>query len=117
MSLGKNIRTLRDARGWTLDDLAQRSGVDVGTISALENRDSRRSQFATQLAQALEVSTDQLAADEQPLSEVSEEIATYSVGPNAWPFRIARQRFEQLPERDKGRIDGYMLALAEERGI
>lgn len=38
MALGQNIKFLRQARGWTLEDLSSQSGVDVGTISALEVR-------------------------------------------------------------------------------
>jgi transcriptional regulator with XRE-family HTH domain len=43
MALGKNIRALRGRLDWTLEKLSERSGVEVGTISALENRDSKRS--------------------------------------------------------------------------
>jgi hypothetical protein len=39
-------------RGWTLEKLEEESGVAVGTISALENRDSSRSQYFPQLAKA-----------------------------------------------------------------
>lgn len=60
MALGKNIRRYRESLGLTLEHLSERSGVDVGTISALENRDSKRSQFATAIARALGMSTEQL---------------------------------------------------------
>ena len=60
MALGKNIRHYREGLGLTLEQLSDRSGVDVGTISALENRDSKRSQFATAIARALGMSTEQL---------------------------------------------------------
>lgn len=53
MGLGKSIKELRVARGWTLERLEEESGVAVGTISALENRDSSRSQYFPQLASAL----------------------------------------------------------------
>lgn len=43
-----------------LKDLAERSGVPVGTISALENRDSVRSEYTAQLARAFEVTSEQL---------------------------------------------------------
>lgn len=60
MAMGKNIRQQRKARGWTLEDLSARSGVDVGTISALENRDSERSKYAPMLARALGLSVEVL---------------------------------------------------------
>ena len=50
MSLGKNVRKLREARGWEQKDLALASGVSNGTISAIEVRDSKRSAVAPALA-------------------------------------------------------------------
>jgi|GEM_PF-4117034 len=35
-NLGRNVRTFRSLRRWTLKDLAQVSGVDTGTLSRLE---------------------------------------------------------------------------------
>lgn len=50
MALGKNVRTLRDKLKWTLEELSKASGVPVGTISAIETRDSVRSKYAGKLA-------------------------------------------------------------------
>lgn len=36
-TIGKRLRFARDRRVWTQDDLAQRSGVRVVTISRIEN--------------------------------------------------------------------------------
>ena len=44
---------MREALGWTLDELSTRSGVDIGTISALEVRGSQRSKYAPAIAKAL----------------------------------------------------------------
>lgn len=60
MALGARIRYYREKAGLTLDQLSERSGVDVGTISALENRDSSRSKYATALAQGLGMSLEML---------------------------------------------------------
>jgi phage repressor protein C with HTH and peptisase S24 domain len=60
MALGANIKRLRLERGWDQPTLSERSGVDVGTISALEVRDSERSKYAPQLATALGVSVGEL---------------------------------------------------------
>lgn len=38
--LGQRLRALRDERGWTLDALAQRSGVGRATISLIERGES-----------------------------------------------------------------------------
>lgn len=64
MALGKNIRQMRLARGWDLAALSERSGVDVGTISALEMRDSKRSQFVAHFAEAFGVTLSQLMQGE-----------------------------------------------------
>lgn len=63
MSLGKNIKALRTAKGWDQKTLSQKSGVGIGTISAIEVRNSVRSQFAPALAIALGVSVEQLLSD------------------------------------------------------
>ncbi|TSE32080.1 helix-turn-helix domain-containing protein [Tepidimonas charontis] len=56
MALGRNIRLLREARGLSQVDLAKKAGIgDHRAISALEVRDSVRSQFTLQIAKALEV--------------------------------------------------------------
>lgn len=60
MALGASIRKHRERLGWTLEALSERSGVDIGTISALETRDSRRTQYAQALARALGLTVDQL---------------------------------------------------------
>lgn len=64
MSLGKNVRKLREARGWEQKDLALASGVSNGTISAIEVRDSRRSAVAPALARALGVTLEQLMSED-----------------------------------------------------
>ena len=60
MNLGSNIRALRLARGLTLEQLSEASGVDVGTISALEQRDSTRSKYTAALARGLGMSMEEL---------------------------------------------------------
>jgi len=64
MAIGKNIRYHREERlKWTLEQLSERSGVDVGTISALEVRDSSRSKFFSKIAEALGMTTADLEMD------------------------------------------------------
>lgn len=60
MALGARIRHYREKSGLTLDQLSERSGVDVGTISALENRDSSRSKFASAIAAGFGMSMEML---------------------------------------------------------
>lgn len=70
MALGKNIRKHRDKQGLTLEKLSELSGVDVGTISALENRDSSRSKYASAIARGLRMTVEDLERD------VNEDLAT-----------------------------------------
>lgn len=65
MALGSRIRHYREKSKLTLEQLSERSGVDVGTISALENRDSSRSKYATAIAQGLGMTVEMLEAEDQ----------------------------------------------------
>lgn len=63
MALGRNIRRHRNSQGLTLEQLSDRSGVDVGTINALENRDSVRSKYASAIARGLGLTVEELEHD------------------------------------------------------
>jgi len=61
MAIGKNIKFHRKIRlNWTLADLENKSGVDGGTISALENRDSSKSDYFERIAHGLGLTMEQL---------------------------------------------------------
>ncbi|MVT36801.1 helix-turn-helix domain-containing protein [Acidovorax citrulli] len=80
MALGARIRYYRNKAGLTLDQLSELSGVEMGTISALEVRDSTRSAYARKIASALGLTVDQL----------EDESADHDVGPvKAAPVRAA----------------------------
>jgi transcriptional regulator with XRE-family HTH domain len=61
MAIGKQIKHYREKVGWKLKELSAASDVDVGTISALEIRDSSRSEFFQAIAQAFGLTVEQLA--------------------------------------------------------
>jgi transcriptional regulator with XRE-family HTH domain len=65
MSLSKRLRHARDAKGLTLEELAAKTRLNIGTISRLERgpRDPRVSSLG-KLADALEVSVGFLMATE-----------------------------------------------------
>lgn len=125
MTMGTKIRRLRLERKWTLEQLADRSGVDVGTISALELRASRRSQFASSLAAALGVSVEALLAGDSAIT--SGESSATSTQPHAlpavlrqpspaygtpWPFpSVSPSDYFALPARDQAEILGYVMAV------
>jgi transcriptional regulator with XRE-family HTH domain len=62
MALGKQIRMYRAKLGLTLEALAAKceGEIEVGTISALEVRDSQRSKYAAPIARALGLTVEQL---------------------------------------------------------
>lgn len=64
MALGKNIKRHREARGWDQKTLSKLSGVPVVTISAMEVRDSKRSDKAVELARAFGISVEDLISSE-----------------------------------------------------
>ncbi len=78
MALGKQIKACREYLGWTLQQLSDLSGVEDGTINALENRDSSRSKYARNIANAFGLSVDELENGEMP--KLTSSIST-ALGP------------------------------------
>jgi SOS-response transcriptional repressor LexA len=91
MALGKQIKHYRDKLGWTLEKLSESTvgpkgePVEVGTISALENRDSQRSIYAQAIAAAFGLTVEQLS-DESTDYAVNgagkEKVANTEPGPD-----------------------------------
>lgn len=74
MATGKQIKHYREKLGWTLLQLSDVSEVDVGTISALEVRDSSRSKYFSSIAKAFGLTLEQLEneGEDYPLSPPSQ---------------------------------------------
>lgn len=70
MNLGEKIKHYREGLRWTLEHLSDLSGVEKGTISALEVRKSKRSEFAGKIAAAFGLSVNQLLGDQDFLREL-----------------------------------------------
>ena len=110
MGLGQNIRRHRVGQGLTLEQLSERSGVDIGTISALENRDSVRSKYASAIARGLGLTVEELenggtdlAADRRSRS------VEVSPGDNRLPIRRVRFKIS-------AGISGYEIEYDEGDG-
>jgi transcriptional regulator with XRE-family HTH domain len=59
------LRTLRQARGWTIEDLARRSHISASTISRLETGGRRLAvDQLVLLARALDTTVEELLVDE-----------------------------------------------------
>jgi phage repressor protein C with HTH and peptisase S24 domain len=52
MNLGERVRLAREALGWKIGELSERSGVAYATIQILESRNSERSKYIEQLVLA-----------------------------------------------------------------
>lgn len=67
----RRLRTLRQSRGWTLDDLAERAHISASTISRIETGQRRLAvdQLVT-LAHALGITVDELLADDDEADAV-----------------------------------------------
>lgn len=98
MALGARIRYYREKAKLTLEQLSERSGVDVGTISALENRDSSRSKFATAVAQGLGMSLEMLEDENQDLDVVALMAAPGQPSPPSAPVGVPSSPRDQPPQ-------------------
>jgi transcriptional regulator with XRE-family HTH domain len=65
-ALGRNLKRLRAARGWSQPELAKRSGVSLGFVRSLEQGHRRESTvgYAQALARALGVTVDDLLRED-----------------------------------------------------
>lgn len=103
MALGKQIRHYRNKAEWKLKKLSEASDVDVGTISALEIRDSARSEFFAPIAKAFGLTVEQMA-DESISYDISAAINKgsknkFEVNPDTAALSVA-----QLMEPKKSEI-------------
>lgn len=106
-TIGKKIRELRKKRGWSLEDLANRSNTHKSYIWEIENRPAKRIgvKKITEVAGALGVTVTSLID-----TEVSPE-------ENAVAARVFR-KFEKLDERDQKIIENIMtmfVSLSNEK--
>ncbi|MGH9116888.1 MAG: helix-turn-helix domain-containing protein [Acidimicrobiales bacterium] len=67
----RRLRSLRMARGWSIDELARRSHIGPSTISRLETGHRRLAlDHLVTLARALDTTIDELLADDEPGDDV-----------------------------------------------
>lgn len=98
MALGKQIKKYRQFHGWTMEHLSVISDVDIGTIGALEKRDSKRSEKAPALAKALGLTVEQLldeTTDWSPVAAVN--VITAEVDARQSPHSVMEPRPAAVP--------------------
>ncbi len=72
MSLGENVRYLREARGFTYDAVGTAVGTDGQNIYALEKRKSKMSKFAPALADFFQVDLTALTSSDLTSMSIDE---------------------------------------------
>jgi transcriptional regulator with XRE-family HTH domain len=137
MATGKRIKHYREKLEWTLQQLSDASDVDVGTISALEIRDSSRSKFFSAIAKAFGLTLEQMENEREdyPLSPPSQiplknayqaEEKSTQAPPAAqesttadrwtWPFKkVTREQFGLLDDEQRQDIEKYVLLHVKTR--
>jgi transcriptional regulator with XRE-family HTH domain len=136
MSIGSQLQKYRKAAGLGYPQMADRSGVSVGTINALEKRGSKRSEFWGALAEALGLSIEELTDESTDYTDrVKEHVQTqkYPIGPEKlgwvvteipskdlsgkwWPFSVSKDRIQAaLSADDIALIDTYILGIVQVR--
>lgn len=136
MTLGTQVQKYRLAAGLSYPALPELSGVEVGTLNALEKRKSKRSEHGPAIARAMGLTLEQLLdADHDHTSHIKAHLVKrYPSGPHSkpltatestaapwgsppWPFAaIAPERFRAtLDPDDVIRIETYILAIIETR--
>tara|TARA_R110002124_G_C8930474_1_gene511950 strand:+ start:960 stop:1313 length:354 start_codon:yes stop_codon:yes gene_type:complete len=102
MSLGANLKRLRQDKGWTQGDLSKASGVKLGHVSRIE-RDDTDPKLSTiyKLIECLECSPDALLMDKERVGMSAQLKATF-------------ERAEKLADGEKATIidliDKYCVA-------
>lgn len=139
MSLGAQVEKYRAIAGLQYRELADLSGVDIGTINALEKRKSKRSEHGPALARAMGLTVEQLldaeadhsglvlahiaaarSSQRKPGDEaarrVGEVVAKYTTG-QPWPFKSVTPEQVQtlLSGEDLERIEAYAQAVMDMR--
>lgn len=127
MAIGKRIRHYRKKLGWGQKDLSDAANVDIGTISALERRDSKSSEYFLPIAKAFGLTLEQLADEttDWPIDlaqlgkggatrmEAAEPKAAYG-----WPFKdITMEQYSTLSHPQRRTIEDMILTILNAQAI
>lgn len=125
MSTGSQIRKYRKKLKWTLDRLSEASDVETGTISALENRNSQRSEKFPRIAKAFGLTVEQLCDESTeytpnpPSAAYSKHTTSQTINVRAfgseipfdWPFskRVAPWQYAKLSDLEKSEVENFIV--------
>jgi transcriptional regulator with XRE-family HTH domain len=110
--LGRNIRTQRTGRGWSLGELADKAEISKAYLSDLENGKGGRPniQYLLQVATCLETTIEDLVNGVEPVSEDPDDVGVE--GPRLLPAGLREFAVEEKLNDDEVR----MLAQLHFRG-
>lgn len=116
MALGKQIRIHRAALGLTLEQLSDLCGVDVGTISALENRDSARSKYASAIAKGLGMTVEELEAETEQRARATARVVAIAAHDGPEIVAVAAL-MRSMGAIGRARVLAYAQGLAEQAEV
>ena len=104
--IGSEIRRLRQARGWTLAELARRVGTSAPTLHRYENGwDQFRMDTLRKIAAALGASLEVRLVDRaSPTTPVSARALVRRLAPLFWDARLRVELLDAHPEWVLGRV-------------
>jgi transcriptional regulator with XRE-family HTH domain len=113
MSLGHNIRQLRQEKGWTQGQLSELTGIKVGHLSKLEQEEGDpKASTLYKLIQAFGCTPTRLMTDPNASREVTEAEALLNM---IW------ERVDNLPDKAKGQLvevlDRYCMGWEMELAV
>lgn len=116
MKLGDKIKALREAKGWTQVELAQRSGVSQQTIGKIEVNGSREPKTLPRIAAALGESVESILGSisgpaGQPRKVVTLKREKPSANRQRWPFQFPFDRYDRLDAEDKAEIESRVWGM------
>jgi transcriptional regulator with XRE-family HTH domain len=113
VSLGQNIRRIRQAKGWTQGQVSERTGIKIGHLSKLEQDEGDpKASTLYKLIQAFGCTPTGLMTDPDASREVTEADALLNM---IW------ERVDNLPDKAKGQLvevlDRYCMGWEMELAV
>lgn len=68
-NLGRRLRQLRDAKGWSMEHLAEKVGCSANTINLIEHGYTEQSRYLPRIAAALETTVEYLVQGDRRIAE------------------------------------------------
>ena len=121
MAIGKQVKHYREKLKWGQKELSEAAEVDVGTISALEVRDSKSSKYFLPIARAFGLTLEQLANESvdwpidrmrQGVIDLAHHAAKEASPLYGWPFEsVTTEQYNALTTAQRQTIETMILTI------